>query len=308
MIIVSITLVIGFVLLIKGADFFVEGASDIAKFFGMPSLVIGLTIVSIGTSAPEGAVSITAALSGSNDIAVGNVIGSNIFNTAMVVGICALIKAINVDKQLIKKDFPFMIICSILACILLLDGQVSRTDGFILLCAFVAFMTNVVLYGLKSKSPPLDRNDRPNMLKAGLSCLFGATAIVFGGDFVVTSAQSIALSFHISESVIALTVVALGTSLPELVTSVVAARKGESDIAIGNVIGSNIFNLLFILGISTSICPITPSPTAVIDISVFILIAIFVYLVSRAKGRISAAPGGLLVASYIAYTCYLFVR
>ncbi|MFI3249529.1 MAG: calcium/sodium antiporter [Eubacteriales bacterium] len=308
MLIVYISLVAGFILLVKGADYFVDGASSIAKFFGMPSLVIGLTIVSIGTSAPEGAVSITAALSGSNDIAVGNLIGSNIFNTAVVVGVCAIIHAITVDKQIIKKEFPFMIICSILTGILLLDGVVSRVDGAILFVAFLTYMVNVLIYALKSKAEPSEDTARPNMIRASLTCLIGAAAIVVGGDFVVDAAQQIALSFNLSESVIALTVVALGTSLPELVTSIVAANKGESDIAIGNVIGSNIFNMLFILGLSSMISPITPSATAVIDVSVFILIAISVYLISRAKEKINLISGILLVSTYAVYTAYLFIR
>ena len=305
---VYLILIVGFLLLVKGADLFVDGASKIAKFFGVPSLVIGLTIVSIGTSAPEAAVSITAALGGSNDIALGNIIGSNIFNTAVVIGMCALIKPIAVDKQIIKKDFPVMIITSIIAMGLLFNGVVDFKDGIILLIAFTLYMTYVIRFGIQNKVKEDETEEKPNMTKAIIISIIGVVAIVLGGDLVVDSAKTIARSFNLSEAVIGLTVVAVGTSLPELVTSIVAARKGESDIAIGNVVGSNIFNLLFILGLSTIITPINVTINSVYDIAIFISIAVFVFIISKLKGVISRAPAIALLVSYICYTGYILVR
>ena len=298
----------GFLLLVKGADLFVDGASGIARFFKIPSLVIGLTIVSIGTSAPEAAVSITAALQGSNGIALGNIIGSNIFNTAMVIGICALIKPISIDKNIVKKDFPFMLCTSVVAAFLMFNGVLSRLDGVVLLLLFACFMGYIIKFALDNKSDASEDEKKPNLVKASIFSLIGVCAIIWGGDLVVASAKNIALGFGISEAVIGLTVVAIGTSLPELVTSIVAAKKGESDIAIGNVIGSNIFNLLFILGLSSTITPIASQMSSVIDIAVFISISLFVYLFAKAKGKITRAPATILVLSYVAYTAYLLIK
>ncbi len=303
-----IILVVGFIFLVKGADWFVDGASGIARYFKIPSLVIGLTIVSIGTSAPEAAVSITAALQGNNGIALGNIIGSNIFNTAVVIGVCALIKPICIDKNIVKKDFPFMLVSALIATLLMMNGILSRLDGLVLLALFVFFMSYVIRYGLKNKTESSEDDEPINIGKAIIISLIGIVVIVFGGDLVVNSATTIANSFGVSQAVIGLTVVAIGTSLPELVTSIVAARKGESDIAIGNVIGSNIFNLLFILGLSSTITPILSDANSIIDIAVFISVGIFTYIFAKTKGKINRAPATILIITYIGYTAYLLIR
>ena len=303
-----VLLILGFFLLVKGADIFVDGASGIARFFKIPSLVIGLTIVSIGTSAPEAAVSITAGLQGSNDIALGNIVGSNIFNTAVVIGICALIKPISIDNQIVKKDFPFMLISSIVATMLAFNGMISRIDGVILLGMFIFFMVYVIKYAMANKTQYKDEAKKINLPLQIIKSIIGAGLIVVGGDLVVDGAKTIALSFNISEAVIGLTVVAVGTSLPELVTSIVAAKKGESDIAIGNVVGSNIFNMLFILGISSAITPIPTNFNSLIDLFTFIGVAVFTFIFAKLKGKIEKAPAMILVISYIVYTGYLLIR
>lgn len=306
---IYILLFIGFILLIKGADIFVDGASNIAKYFGVPSLIIGLTIVSIGTSAPEAAVSITAALNGSNGIALGNVIGSNIFNTTLVVGFCALVRTIKVKKDTISREFPFLIISSIICAYLVYNGGVvSRFDGLILLIFFVAFMAYIITFALKNRTEVTETTKNIKIFPSIISSLIGVVAIIFGGELVVNSATEIAEIFGLSQTVIGLTVVAIGTSLPELVTSIVAATKGESDIAIGNVIGSNIFNMLFILGSTTVIMPISAPPTAIFDVSIFIVLLIFIYLISKFTGKIKRFPAFLLVLSYFVYTWYILAR
>ena len=258
-----IKLVIGFLLLVKGADYFVEGASSISKKLRIPTFVIGLTIVAFGTSAPELAVSISAALKGSNDIAIGNVVGSNIFNTLVVLGASAAITPIAVEKGIIKKDYPLSIFAAILLGVLSLDMilfkapamTISRVDGIILLVAFAFFMYTTVKAGLKQRAAanPEHEEALANMYmpawKSILILVVGLAGIVIGGDLSVEGAKEIARAFGLSEALIGLTIVAFGTSLPELVTSIIAARKGESDIAVGNVIGSNIFNIFFILGV-----------------------------------------------------------
>lgn len=302
-----IILLIGFILLVKGADIFVDGAKDIARFFKIPSVIIGLTIVSIGTSLPEASVSITAGFLGSNDIALGNVIGSNIFNTAMVLGACAIIKPINSHIQILKRDMPLMFIVSIITVILMLDGMFSRFDAGILLVFFVYFIASLVKEGMKSNEEEEDEGEI-NLIKATIFSIIGVVLIKYGGDFVVSSAQNIALSFGISENVVGLTIVAVGTSLPELVTSLVAAKKGESDIALGNVIGSNMFNLLFILGSSAVLTPIAVSTLSVIDMSVFILMAAFAFIMFFKNKILTRMPAIVLLASYVSYMVYVVVR
>lgn len=301
-------LIIGFFLLVKGADIFVDGASNIARFFGIPSLIIGLTIVSIGTSAPEASVSLTASFSGSSSISLGNIIGSNIFNTAVVIGICSLIKPIFVDKTILNREFPFLLLSSVVAILLISDGFVSRFDGLILFLLFIIFMSIIILSAIKNKQKTLKDNQNTNLLYSIVVSVIGACAIIFGGDIVVNSAKSIALGFNISENIVGLTIVAIGTSLPELVTSVVAAKKGESDIALGNVIGSSIFNLLFILGGSALILPMPSETTSFYDIIIFTCLLFFVYLTAKKQHYIKKLPAFLLVISYIAFTAYILIR
>mgnify|MGYP003294080755 CR=1 FL=1 len=246
-------LVLGFVLLIKGADWFVDGASALSKKFGIPSVVIGLTVVAFGTSLPEASVSISAALSNSSGISIGNVVGSNLFNLLMVAGSSAVFCPIMVDKSIIKKDMPFSFIITLALLFLsfaifpsaVSDNVISRGDGIILLLFFSIFMYYTVNSALSSPAPEENKNEKIMPLwQQFLFIVIGLAGIVIGGDRTVAGATEIARTFGLSESLIGLTIVAIGTSLPELVTSIVAARKGESDIAIGNVIGSNIFNVL----------------------------------------------------------------
>ncbi len=299
-------LILGFIALVKGADFFVDGAKEIAAFLKIPSVIVGLTIVSIGTSLPEASVSITAGLAGSNEIALGNVLGSNIFNVAMVLGCCALIKPIHSHKQIMTKDMPFMFIISLVTLGLMFDGQISRIDAFILLALFIFFICYLVVIGMKSKSE--DEGPSKTLPVAILYSIGGVALIILGGDFVVNSAQTIATTFGISEEIIGLTVVAIGTSLPELVTSVVAAKKGESDIALGNVVGSNIFNLLFILGSSTALTPIAVTANSVYDLGVFIALSVFTYLALAKSKELKKFPAAILVVCYIVYNVYIVMR
>ena len=317
-----IKLVIGFLLLVKGADYFVEGASSIAKKLRIPTFVIGLTIVAFGTSAPELAVSISAALKGSNDIAIGNVVGSNIFNTLVVLGASAAITPIAVEKGIIKKDYPLSIFAAILLGVLSLDMilfkapamTISRVDGIILLVAFAFFMYTTVKAGLKQRAAanPEHEEALANMYmpawKSILILVVGLAGIVIGGDLSVEGAKEIARAFGLSEALIGLTIVAFGTSLPELVTSIVAARKGESDIAVGNVIGSYIFNIFFILGVSATILPMNVSSTYLYDIAILVAVMVLSYIPIAKTKKVSRGMGVTMVAAYLAYTVYLIMR
>lgn len=301
-------LLVGFVLLIKGADFFVDGASSVAKLIGVPSIVIGLTIVAMGTSAPEAAVSITAGLAGSNEIAISNVIGSNTFNLLVVCGVCALIKPYAVDKVFIKRDFPVNIAATvILLAMISMGGIIGRLDGAVLLALMASYIIYLVVSAIKNRETA---EDEVKALSPVLSVLFiigGLAAVIFGGDLVVDNAVVIAKAAGWSETFIGLTIIAIGTSLPELVTSIVAARKGDSGLALGNVVGSNVFNLMFILGLSGSINAITINDEALINIIILLAVTLFVTIACSIKQRMSRATGGICVALYIAYTVYLLI-
>lgn len=309
-------LLIGFILLIKGADYFVEGASSIAKRFRIPTLIIGLTIVAFGTSAPEAAVSITSALKGHNEIAIGNIVGSNIFNLLFVVGIAAMICPLHVKRSMILKEFPFTVLSCVVLLIMaqdkLFEGNLkqvlSRGDGFILLLFFGIFMYYLIEVAITARGEAGEEIEAMSLGKSILYTLGGIVGIVIGGQLVVDAASAIALSLGMSQNLVGLTIVAVGTSLPELVTSIVAARKGESDIALGNVIGSNLFNVFFILGISALIHPITVNVSVIVD-SIFLLIVTLVtYLFAATKKRINRIEGSILVIVYIAYMILIIVR
>ncbi|MBR5596405.1 MAG: calcium/sodium antiporter [Lachnospiraceae bacterium] len=309
-------LVIGFLLLVKGADFFVDGASSVAKKLRIPAFVIGLTIVAFGTSAPELAVSITAALKGSNDIAIGNVVGSNIFNTLVVLGASAAITPIAVEKGMIKKDYPLSIFAAVLLGILAMDTvffkadvmSLGRTDGIILLIAFVGFMVMTVKAGMEGRTEEEENAEVMPALKAIILIAIGLAGIVWGGDLSVEGAKEIARFFGLSEAIIGLTIVALGTSLPELVTSIIAAKKGESDIAVGNVIGSNIFNVFLILGVSSTILPMNVSSTYLYDIGMLIGVMVLSYLPIAKTKKVTRTMGISMVLVYVVYTVYLIMR
>lgn len=323
MIILSLVkLVVGFLLLVKGADWFVEGASSVAKKLRIPTFVIGLTIVAFGTSAPELAVSLTAALKGSNDIAIGNVVGSNFFNTLVVLGASAAITPISVEKGIIKKDYPLSIFGAALLTVLSMDMilfnapamKISRVDGVILLLVFVVFMYTTVKAGLKERAASADDHEQElsnismPIGKSIIIMVLGLAGIVFGGDLSVEGAKEIARAFGLSEALIGLTIVAIGTSLPELVTSVVAAKKGESDIAVGNVIGSNIFNVFFILGTSAAILPMNVSSTYLYDMIMLLAIMVISYIPIAKTKKVGRGMGVTMLAVYIVYTVYLIMR
>lgn len=316
-------LLIGFGLLIKGADFFVDGASAIAKKLKIPAMLIGLTIVAFGTSAPEAAVSINAALKGSSDLAVGNIVGSNIFNILVVIGLAAIIKPIDIKLNTIVKEFPFMLLATIVLYILgndiLFQGSatngLSQGDGLIILCIFAVFLYYLVEMAVLSREADtpnsLDKSDdikKINILKSGFLGILGLGGILFGSDLVVKSSSEIALQLGMSQTLVGLTIVAIGTSLPELVTSVIAARKGEGEIAVGNVIGSNLFNILFILGISSVITPLIVEAKILIDIIFLLGITILTYLFAGTRTKVSRGEGIILTLLYIVYTVYVIIR
>lgn len=317
MIIDILGIVIGFVLLVKGADWFVDGSSSVAKKLQIPAVVIGLTIVAFGTSAPELAVSVSAALNGSNDIALGNVVGSNVFNTLVVLGASAAITPIAVGKSAIRKDYPMSIFAAVLLGVLCLDTllfkadgmSISRMDGIILLICFAFFMYTTVRAGIKGRAEAEEEIVSFPMWKSILFILIGLAGIVGGGQLTVTCAKGLARDLGMTEAVIGLTVVALGTSLPELVTSVVAAKKGESDIAVGNVIGSNIFNIFFILGTSATILPMQNLDASyVFDLLVLIVVMVVTFVPIAITKKVHRSVGITMVLAYVAYTAYLIMR
>ena len=312
-----ILLLIGFALLIKGADFFVEGASSIAKKFRIPTLIIGLTIVAFGTSAPEAAVSITSAIKGQNEIALGNIVGSNIFNLLFVVGIAAVICPLQVKRSMIIKEFPFTLLSCVVLLILAQDrvfgagttDVLNRGDGLMLLLFFGIFMYYLIEVAVTARG--VAEEEEIEVMPLGKSSLFtlgGIVAIVIGGDLVVDSASNIALACGMSQNLVGLTIVAVGTSLPELVTSMVAARKGESDIALGNVIGSNLFNVFFILGVSAFIHPIAVNPSIIVDSFFLLIVTLVTYLFAVTKKKINKIEGGFLVGAYILYMILIIIR
>ena len=309
LVITVLLLILGFILLVKGSDVFVDGSSSIARIMGIPSIIIGLTIVSMGTSAPEAAVSITAGLKGSNEIALSNLIGSNVFNMLCVAGFSALITPFLVDRILLKRDLPVCIFASVLATIFAVTGNiVSRLEGAVLLVIFVAYIAYLVMDAIKNRGQSEEETKVLSPVKSIIFIIIGLAAIIFGGQLVVNNAKVIAKMFGMSETLIGLTIVAIGTSLPEFVTSVVAARKGQSAIAIGNVVGSNIFNLTFILGMSTIFTPIAVINEAVIDGIIMIITAAAGYLCCLTAKKLNRAEGILFVLMYVIYTAYLILR
>ncbi|WP_296648806.1 calcium/sodium antiporter [Romboutsia sp. 13368] len=311
-------LIIGFVLLIKGADVFVEGASSIAKKFNVPSMIIGLTIVAMGTSAPEAAVSITSSLAGQNDMSVANVVGSNFFNILVVLGVSSIIAKLPVQKDTIKKDTPFLILVSALLLIFGINLNIGRVEGLALLALFTYFLVNTIKSAKNASESDssetgetaiaIETTSEISLPKTILVSLVGIVGIVVGGDMVVDAATSIATSFGMSANLVGLTIVAVGTSLPEFVTSIVAIKKGETEIAIGNVIGSNLFNILLVLGLAAVINPISMSMLAFIDIIFMVLITILLYVFMKNKSSLVKSQGIILVVLYIAYMAYTIMR
>ena len=300
-------LIVGFVLLIKGADFFVDGASSIATRLKVPTLIIGLTVVSLGTSMPEAAISISASVSGNNAISLGNVIGSNIFNLLMVVGISSIILPIVTDKDVLKRDMPLNIAVTVLLFVTLIDGRLDRIDSAIFLVIFVAYMFILIRSARKNRTEESGQKAL-SWTKSIIFAVIGIVAIILGGQLVVNNAKIIAASLGMSQSLIGLTVVALGTSLPELVTSVVAAKKGESGIALGNAVGSSIFNVLFILGMAGVIRPMSADTEFFIDTAVLIAVSVMVLIFAFTKRKTSRLEGVVCALVYVAYTAYIIMR
>lgn len=305
-------LVIGFVLLIKGADFFVDGSSSIAKRLRVPSIIIGLTIVAMGTSLPECAVSISAALSGNTGVAVGNAVGSNIFNLMVVCGMCALFCPLTVSRSTLTGEFPFSVFVALLLMVLGWIGMtLGHIDGVILLVFFVGFLVWMVRSAQKARSESASDEDEYEIRPIWQCILYivgGAAAIAVGGQLVVDAASAIARFFGMSQNLIGLTIVAFGTSLPELVTSIVAARKHEVDMALGNVIGSNIFNILFVLGIAAAIHPMVFQMENIIDIIVLVVMSIIVLCFAWTKQKLVRWEGAVMLAMYAGYVVYICLR
>lgn len=349
-----ILLIIGFIFLVKGADFFVSGSSDIAERFGIPTFIIGLTVVAFGTSLPEAAISVTAALTGANGIAVGNAIGSNLFNLLVVLGASSLIKECPVSRDTLRFEYPLSIAAAGALLVMGLRagadgslfnaGVVSRAEGFVLLAVFAAFMILTVKKAMREHDREMipdyyggadigdpgacvmeedgelicddtdedeggpDNDRERSSIRALIKSIIGLAVIVLGGDLVVDSAVTIAEAFGIDEILIGLTIVALGTSLPELVISIVAAVKGETDIAVGNVIGSNIFNLLLVLGLSTTIHPISITMFSIYDLIILIAASLVVLIPLVRKKMITRGWGAVMLLMYGGYLAYIIMR
>ena len=309
-----VMLIVGFVLLIKGADFFVDGSSDVAKKLRVPAIIIGLTVVAMGTSLPEAAVSISAGLKGSNELAISNVLGSNLFNLLVVVGLCAIMAPVIVKKEIVKRDIPISIGAAIVLMILGLIGMsLGRVDAVVLLVLFVAFIVFLVLEALKARKQAggADEEEEEKARPIWLCLVFivgGAIAIMLGGDAVVDSAITIAYAAGMSENLVGLTIVAVGTSLPELVTSVVAARKKEVELSLGNAIGSNIFNILMILGLAGVISPLAVTAENIIDLIVLMGVSALIWLVCFINKKLGRVMGICMVSFYIVYVVYLIFR
>lgn len=321
---VLVFLVIGFVLLIKGADFFVEGSSSVAKRLHVPSIIIGLTIVAMGTSLPETAVSVSASLAGNNELAVSNVVGSNIFNLMVVIGVCAILATVNVARVTIRRDIPLSLICAGLLMLLGIVGLGDKTgmtlghlDGVIFIVLFACYIIYMIRTAMKASKEGKkieiegELDEEIKLVSVPVSILFiigGAIAIAVGGDVTVDAASRIASDLGMSQTLIGLTIVSIGTSLPELVTSIVAARKNEVDMALGNAIGSNIFNILMVLGIASAISPISIITENIIDLCVLIVFTICAWIFAGTKKKIGRAEGLCMVALYAAYAVYIIVR
>lgn len=303
-------LAVGFLFLVKGADWFVEGSSGIADKFGIPQLVIGLTIVAMGTSAPEAAVSITAALKGTADIAVGNVVGSNILNILIILGLSSVIASIAVAKTTIRYEIPIMLAITLLFLVFgANDGNIVLWEGLLLLLCFVSYLLYMFVMVKKGQMSAEEvATTQKTIWQLLLWGVVGLGLIIWGSDLTVDAATSLAKRFGMSERFIGLTIVALGTSLPELFTSVIAAKKGKADIAIGNIVGSNIFNILFVLGISALIIPVPFEMSFITDCLVAVGAGVILWLCVSRKKKLTRLHGILMLLSYAAYFAYLLVK
>lgn len=322
---VILLLAVGFAFLVKGADFFVEGSSSIAKKLKVPPIIIGLTIVAMGTSLPEAAVSVTASLVQNNELAVSNVVGSNIFNLMFVIGVCSILTPIMVQKATVVRDIPLSLGCALFLLVLGISGLGDKTgmtlghaDGVIFLIVFAGYIFTMVRSAMKARAAGqkveiegVEECDNMKELSYGKSILFlivGAAAIAFGGDLTVDTASRIAIELGMSQTLVGLTIVSIGTSLPELVTSVVAARKNEVDMAVGNAVGSNIFNILMVLGISSAISPVALIRENIIDIVLLMVFSVMVWIFAGTRKKIERKEGIIMVVVYLVYCAYIIAR
>ncbi len=307
MLIQFVLLVVGFVMLVKGADWFVEGVAGIAEKFGIPQLVIGLTIVAMGTSAPEAAVSITSAMKGNAGITIGNVVGSNILNILIILGLTAVITSVAVQQSTIRYEIPFMLIITLVLLGLGFSGnEITFVEGIILWALFIVYMIYLFLMAKNQKEEGGDSKKRPIWILILLG-IIGAVLVVWGADISVNAASAIAKMFGMSDRLIGLTIVALGTSLPELVTSVTAARKGKADIAIGNIVGSNVFNILFVVGTTALVTPVIFESKFVIDMLVAFGAGVLLWLGVMKHKELRRPVGGLMLLAYAGYFVYLII-
>lgn len=322
---VILLLAVGFAFLVKGADFFVEGSSSIAKKLKVPPIIIGLTIVAMGTSLPETAVSVTASLVQNNELAVSNVVGSNIFNLMFVIGVCSILTPIMVQKATVVRDIPLSLGCALVLLVLGISGlgdkagmTLGHADGVIFLIVFAGYIFTMVRSAMKARAAGqkveiegVEECDNMKELSYGKSIFFlivGAAAIAFGGDLTVDTASRIAIELGMSQTLVGLTIVSIGTSLPELVTSVVAARKNEVDMAVGNAVGSNIFNILMVLGISSAISPVALIRENIIDIVLLMVFSIMVWIFAGTRKKIERKEGIIMVVVYLVYCAYIIAR
>ena len=322
---VILLLAVGFAFLVKGADFFVEGSSSIAKKLKVPPIIIGLTIVAMGTSLPETAVSVTASLVQNNELAVSNVVGSNIFNLMFVIGVCSILTPIMVQKATVVRDIPLSLGCALLLLVLGISGlgdkagmTLGHADGIIFLIVFAGYIFTMVRSAMKARAAGqkveiegVEECDNMKELSYGKSILFlivGAAAIAFGGELTVDTASRIAIELGMSQTLVGLTIVSIGTSLPELVTSVVAARKNEVDMAVGNAVGSNIFNILMVLGISSAISPVALIRENIIDIVLLMVFSVMVWIFAGTRKKIERKEGIIMVVVYLVYCAYIIAR
>ena len=304
-----VLLLVGFVFLIKGSDFFVDGASSIASILKVPTIIVGLTIVAFGTSAPEAAVSITSSLTGSNAMAVSNVIGSNLFNMLMVIGIAALLSNLLMEKSVLEKDLPFLVGITILfAVFIFIGGDISNIEGIILLVILIAYISYLIFDAKKSSESNVVEKPKWSLPKSIVFIIIGLVGIVLGGDFVVDSASAIAIALGMSETLVGLTIVAIGTSLPELVTSITALKKGENQLVIGNVIGSNIFNILFVLGASSAISAIPIDSGMLIDVLFMIGVTILCFIFGKTQEKYDKKQGIISVSLFVIYMAFAILR
>lgn len=304
-----ILLLVGFVFLIKGSDFFVDGASSIASILKVPTIIVGLTIVAFGTSAPEAAVSITSSLTGNNAMAVSNVIGSNMFNLLMVIGIAALLSDLVMEKSVLNKDLPFLVIITALVGVFIfLGGDISSIEGIILIVLLIAYVAYLIIGAFRLGVTNYVDKPKMSLPKSIIFIVVGLAGIIIGGDFVVDSTSAIAIALGMSETLVGLTIVAIGTSLPELVTSITALKKGENQLVIGNVIGSNIFNILFVLGASSAISAIPISSSMIIDTIMMVAVTVLCFIFGKTQDKYDKKEGVILIALFIAYMAFAIMR